>query len=145
MTLTSARGPLGPDPAGRFSPPIAPGTAFVEPHPRRVQAIVAERAVIDTEEVLLVHRPQHPPTYAFPREVVGDLLRAAVRRQEMNDERDSAGSNTGRGRETEELLDAAGDPRRLVRLVVHHRRAAAGQRVVARRFAIQCLQLSRLQ
>ena len=73
MTLTSARGPLGSDPAGRFTPPIAPGTVYVEPHPRRVQALVGERAVIDTETVLLVHRPSQPPTYAFPADVVGDL------------------------------------------------------------------------
>ena len=73
MTLTSARGPLGSDPAGRFSPPIAPGTVYVEPHPRRVQAYVGGRTVLDTEAVLLVHRPQCPPTYAFPAEVVGEL------------------------------------------------------------------------
>jgi uncharacterized protein (DUF427 family) len=73
VTLTSARGPLGSDPAGRFSPPIAPGTVYVEPHPRRVQALVGERAVLDTERVVLVHRPQQPPTYGFPAEVVGEL------------------------------------------------------------------------
>jgi uncharacterized protein (DUF427 family) len=73
VTLTSARGPLGPDPAGRFSPPIAPGTVFVEPHAPRVQAVVEGRTVIDTERALLVHRPEHPPSYAFPVEVVGDL------------------------------------------------------------------------
>jgi uncharacterized protein (DUF427 family) len=73
VTLTSARGPLGPDPAGRFSPPIAPGTVFIEPHPPRVQAILGDATVIDTEAALLVHRPQQPPTYAFPLEVVGDL------------------------------------------------------------------------
>jgi len=78
VTLTSARGPLGPDPAGRFSPPIAPGTVLVEPHARRVQALVGERTVIDTEAAWMVHRPQHPPSYAFPVEVVGDLPCDAV-------------------------------------------------------------------
>jgi len=72
MTLTSARGPLGPDPAGRFIPAIAPGTVLVEPHQRRVQAFVGDHAVIDTERALLVHRPGHPPAYAFdPADVDG--------------------------------------------------------------------------
>jgi uncharacterized protein (DUF427 family) len=78
VTLTSARGPLGSDPAGRFTPAIPPGTVYVEPHPRRVQALVGGRAVIDTESVLLVHRPQQPPAYAFPAEVVGELPHAPV-------------------------------------------------------------------
>jgi uncharacterized protein (DUF427 family) len=73
VTLSSARGPLGSDPAGRFTPPLAPGTVFVEPHPRRVQAIVGGEVVIDTEAALLVHRPGQPPRYALPLEVVGAL------------------------------------------------------------------------
>jgi uncharacterized protein (DUF427 family) len=73
VTLTSARGPLGSDPAGRFSPPIAPGTVFVEPHARRIQALVGDHVVLDTEAALMVHRPQLPPSYAFPTDVVGDL------------------------------------------------------------------------
>ena len=73
MTLTTARGPLGPDPAGRFSPPVAPGTVYVEPHPRRVEALVAGRTVINTEAALIVHRPGQPLSYAFPADVVGDL------------------------------------------------------------------------
>ena len=76
MTLTTARGPLGPDPAGRFNPAIAPAsTTYVEPHLRRVRAELAGRAVIDTDSVLIVHRPGHPLTYAFPPEAVGDLPR----------------------------------------------------------------------
>lgn len=74
MTLTTARGPLGPDPAGRFSPPIVPGShVYVEPHCRRVQAEVDGRTVLDTESALIVHRPGHPLTYAFPADHVGDL------------------------------------------------------------------------
>jgi uncharacterized protein (DUF427 family) len=73
VTLTSARGPLGPDPAGRFSPPIAPGTVYVEPHLRRIEAVVDGRTVIDTEAALIVHRPGHPVSYAFPVDQVGDL------------------------------------------------------------------------
>jgi uncharacterized protein (DUF427 family) len=76
MSLTSGRGPLSADPAGRFVPPIVgrPGaTAYVEPHPRRVRATLAGATVIDTERALLVHRAGHPPTYAFPADAVGDL------------------------------------------------------------------------
>ncbi len=67
VTLTSARGPLGPDPAGRFSPPIPPGTVFVEPHARRIQAVVGGRTVIDTEAALLVHRPGAPAVVRLSR------------------------------------------------------------------------------
>jgi uncharacterized protein (DUF427 family) len=35
--------------------------------------MVGERVVLDTEAVLLVHRPQQPPTYAFRADAVGDL------------------------------------------------------------------------
>ena len=72
MTLTSGRGPLTPDPAGRFVPPLPPEPrAFVEPFRRRVQATVGGRIVVDSERVVLVHRPGHPPTYAFPVADVG--------------------------------------------------------------------------
>lgn len=73
MTLTSGRGPLGPDPAGVFHPPLRAPTTYVEPHPRRIVATVGESTVIDTERAVLVHRPGHPPRYAFPPEVVGAL------------------------------------------------------------------------
>lgn len=74
MTLTSARGPLSPDPAGRFVPPVPPGSlAYVEPHPRRVQAEVDGRIVLDTESALIVHRPGQPLAYAFPEDEVVDL------------------------------------------------------------------------
>ncbi|WP_216911066.1 DUF427 domain-containing protein [Nocardia noduli] len=72
MTLFAARGPLGPDPAGRLSVDIPDDVVLIEPHPRRVQAIHRGRKVIDTERVLLVHRRNRPLTYAFPAdEVVG--------------------------------------------------------------------------
>ena len=73
MSLTTARGPLGPDPAGRFSSPLPPGLVYVEPHPRRVQALLDGEVVIDTEQALIVHRPGRTLTYAFPRDVVGGL------------------------------------------------------------------------
>jgi uncharacterized protein (DUF427 family) len=76
VSLTTARGPLGPDPAGRFSSPLPPDLVYVEPHPRRIQAVVDGAVVLDTERALLVHRPGRTLTYAFPPEVVGDLPHA---------------------------------------------------------------------
>ncbi|HNM83413.1 MAG TPA: DUF427 domain-containing protein [Mycobacterium sp.] len=73
MTLTAGRGPFSVDPAGWFSTPIADDLVFVEPHPRRVQAVRAGRTVIDTERVLLVHRKGHPLSYAFPADEVAGL------------------------------------------------------------------------
>jgi uncharacterized protein (DUF427 family) len=53
---------------------VAPGTVYVEPHPRRIQAVRAGEVVIDTERALIVHRPGRPLSYAFPADVVsGDL------------------------------------------------------------------------
>ena len=68
-----ARGPLSPNRAGWFSEPVPHEVVYVEPHPRRVQAIVDGRIVIDTERALLVHRPQTTLAYAFPADEVGDL------------------------------------------------------------------------
>ncbi|MBH0779759.1 DUF427 domain-containing protein [Nocardia bovistercoris] len=73
MTLFAARGPLGPDPAGRFSAPLPDDLVYVEPHPRRVQAFIGATAVIDTEQALLVHRRGKPLTYAFPAVLVVGL------------------------------------------------------------------------
>lgn len=65
MTLVAGRGPLSSNPAGRFSPPVAPGAVYIEPHPRRIQAFRDGRQVIDTEHALMVHRPGRPLSYAF--------------------------------------------------------------------------------
>jgi uncharacterized protein (DUF427 family) len=46
---------------------------YVEPHPRRVQARLDGRVVVDTERALLVHRSQQTLSYAFPADEVGDL------------------------------------------------------------------------
>lgn len=73
MSLVAGRGPLSSDPAGRFSPAIPDGVVFVEPHPRRVQAIQDGRLVIDTERALLVHRRGRPLSYVFPADEVADL------------------------------------------------------------------------
>jgi uncharacterized protein (DUF427 family) len=66
VSLTSGRGPLSKNPAGRFVPPIAPGSVYVEPFRRRVRGITGGRTVVDSERVLLVHRAGAPPAYAFP-------------------------------------------------------------------------------
>jgi uncharacterized protein (DUF427 family) len=73
MSLVAGRGPLSKDPAGRFSSPLPDDLVFVEPHPRRVQAIRNSEVVIDTERALMVHRRDHPLSYAFPADEVGDL------------------------------------------------------------------------
>lgn len=73
MSLTAAKGPLGPDRAGWFSTPVSARVVYIEPHPRRVQALVDGRAVIDTERALLVHRAGRPLSYLFPPDEVDDL------------------------------------------------------------------------
>jgi uncharacterized protein (DUF427 family) len=76
VSLTAARGPLGLDPAGIFSPKVpAGGIVYIEPHPRRIQATIGGTTVIDTESALLVHRAGRPLAYAFPADAVGDLPR----------------------------------------------------------------------
>jgi uncharacterized protein (DUF427 family) len=55
---------------------VPAGVVYVEPHARRIQALVDGRIVLDTEAALLVHRPGRPLTYAFPAEAVGDLPHA---------------------------------------------------------------------
>ena len=73
MSLVAGRGPLSRDPAGWFSPPLPADVVYVEPHPRRVQALRDGHVVIDTERALMVHRREHPLSYAFPADVVGEL------------------------------------------------------------------------
>ena len=66
MSLTTGRGPFGPDPAGRFDAPLPDGLVYVEPFRRRVRATRAGRTVIDSDSVWLVHRAGSSPTFAFP-------------------------------------------------------------------------------
>jgi len=73
MSLTTGHGPLSSHASGRFTPSIPAGVIYVEPHPRRIEAVLAGRAVIDTEQALLVHRPDRTLTYAFPADDVGSL------------------------------------------------------------------------
>lgn len=72
MSLSTGRGPLGPRPAGRLVP-TGSGTTYVEPHRRRVRALRNGHTVIDSDAVLLVHRPGEPPSYAFPATDVAGL------------------------------------------------------------------------
>jgi uncharacterized protein (DUF427 family) len=73
VSLTTGAAPFGRNPAGRFDPPVPADAVYVEPLLRRVRAKVGDRAVIDSERVVLVHRAGTPPTYAFPAEDVRDL------------------------------------------------------------------------
>ena len=73
MSLVAGRGPLSNDPDGWFSPSLPAEVVYVEPHPRRVQAFCGGRTVIDTERALLVHRRNHPLSYAFPADEVRGL------------------------------------------------------------------------
>ena len=73
MTLVAGRGPFSDDPAGRFCPPLPADVVYIEPHPRRVEALRHGRKVIDTERALLVHRRGHPLSYVFPAGEVAGL------------------------------------------------------------------------
>lgn len=73
MSLVAGHGPLGMQPAGWFTPPLAGGVVYIEPHPRRIQAFVGGHRTIDTEHALLVHRAGHALSYAFPHDEVGEL------------------------------------------------------------------------
>jgi uncharacterized protein (DUF427 family) len=79
MSLVTGRGPLSTHPAGWFSPNLPPNVVYVEPHPRRIQALKGEQTVIDTDRALLVHRPDRPLSYAFPIDEVSGLPREPVR------------------------------------------------------------------
>ena len=73
MSLVAGSGPLSGDRAGQLSPPVADAVVYIEPHPRRVQAIRDGRTVIDTERALMVHRHGHALSYAFAADEIGDL------------------------------------------------------------------------
>jgi uncharacterized protein (DUF427 family) len=73
MSLVAGRGPLSVDPAGWFSAPVPADVVFVEPHPRRIRAVLDGRTVIDTERALMVHRRGHALSYAFLADEVATL------------------------------------------------------------------------
>jgi uncharacterized protein (DUF427 family) len=66
VSLTAGRGPLGPNPAGRFNVALPADVVYVEAFGRRVRARSNGAVVVDSESTLLVHRSGHPPRYAFP-------------------------------------------------------------------------------
>jgi len=70
VSLSTGRGPLSGRPAGRFTAAMPAAVAYIEPFRRRVRGVKGGRTLIDSERVLLVHRPGRPPTYAFPEEDV---------------------------------------------------------------------------
>lgn len=78
MTLTNGRGPFSGRRAGTFIPPVADEAVYVEPFQRRVRAMVGDTAVVDSERVVLVHRPRRAPTYAFPAGDVGAVATQAL-------------------------------------------------------------------
>ncbi|CAA0089687.1 Uncharacterised protein [Mycolicibacterium vanbaalenii] len=73
MSLVAGTGPLSGDRAGRLTPPVADDVVYIEPHPRRVQAIRDGHTVIDTEHALMVHRRGRPLSFAFAADEIGDL------------------------------------------------------------------------
>lgn len=66
MSLTVGRAPFGQRPAGHFDFEPPSSVTWIEPFSRRVRGIVAGRAVIDSNAVVLVHETGHLPHYAFP-------------------------------------------------------------------------------
>jgi uncharacterized protein (DUF427 family) len=73
VSLSTGRGPLSARPAGRFTAPMPSGVAYLEPFRRRVRAVKDGQTLIDSERVLLIHRPGRPPSYAFPEDEVRGL------------------------------------------------------------------------
>lgn len=73
MSLVAGRGPLSVDPAGWFSTPLPTDVVFIEPHPRRIRAMLDGRTVIDTEYALMVHRRGAALSYAFQADEVSEL------------------------------------------------------------------------
>lgn len=73
MSLVAGHGPLSRDRAGWLSPPVADDLVYIEPHPRRIQAIAGGRMVLDTERAMMVHRRGQPLSYAFAAVEIGDL------------------------------------------------------------------------
>src|SRR6185436_16794078 len=76
-------------------------------------------------------------------EVVGDLLRAAIRRQEVDDHWHAAGGQARRGGEAEELLDAGSEHRRAALFVTQVDAAAGGHGEALRGFAFEGGELRR--
>lgn len=78
MSLVAGRGPLSRDRAGQLTPPATGDLVYIEPHPRRVRAVLGGRTVIDTEDALMVHRRGAPLSYAFTGGDIGGLPSSPV-------------------------------------------------------------------
>ncbi len=73
MSLTTGQGPFSSNPTGRLVASGDSDVVLVEPFPRRVRAATGNETLIDSSAVMLVHRRDAPPAYAFPRADVGDV------------------------------------------------------------------------
>lgn len=73
MSLTTGRAPFSTNPAGHIYPLIPKGAVYVEPFLRRVRGVRGLSTIVDSDRVVLVHRPGEPPAYAFPAEDVRDV------------------------------------------------------------------------
>ena len=78
MSLVAGHGPLSLEPAGWFTPSVPDAPVYVEPHPRRIVALVGDRPVIVTERALMVHRRGQALSYAFPADEAAGLPHAPV-------------------------------------------------------------------
>jgi uncharacterized protein (DUF427 family) len=77
MSLTVGTGPFGQTPAGvfNFEIPRRAGIIYFEVLPRRIRAVFAGEAIVDSRKASLLHEQNHLPVYYFPQEEVRtDLL-----------------------------------------------------------------------
>ena len=77
MSLMLGTGPFGQRPAGVFNRelPDRKGLIYFEDSPRRMRALLAGEAVVDSRHAKLLHEHGHLPVYYFPEdEVRMDLL-----------------------------------------------------------------------
>lgn len=85
MAWMLGSGPFGERPAGRFSTPIdtSGGILYFEDNPRRIRALLAKQAVVDSTRVKLLHESGRLPVYYFPPDDVrSDLLEPSERTDE---------------------------------------------------------------
>jgi uncharacterized protein (DUF427 family) len=82
MAWMLGSGPFGKHPGGRFNVPIdtGDGILYFEDNPRRIRAIFARKAIVDSRRVKLLHESGRLPVYYFPPEDVRqDLLEPSDR------------------------------------------------------------------
>ena len=73
MSLVAGRGPLSKDPAGWFSSPLPDDWSSSNRIRDAFRLSATAQVVIDTERALMVHRRDHPLSFAFPVDDVADL------------------------------------------------------------------------